>query len=154
MACNATYASSWTVLESRQYQDWEASYNKNNSTDEHFCSAETKASNGTIFRLNFYQSANGSFLEVFNSDWTLRKGGARFSLDFGNGTSILLRGKAWPDAYTHDLIDKKNIYLLLGALHKFSKFQVTNSNGARVASFSLKGSSGALAVLDDCAGGI
>lgn len=151
--CYPVSAASWKVIHQTKFGDWEATYNKNNRTEEFFCSSETSSSDGSVFRINFYKSGNGNFIEFFNPEWNLIEGPARFGMVFDNGYSLELRGKAYSDSYTHDLIEKDNMFLLFGLLTKSLRFELTNANGTAVSKFSLSGSKDALRAMNACAGG-
>ena len=147
-------SASWDTLQSQKFKKWEATLNRNRSTGERFCAAETRGSGSTYMRLNFYLSKNGSFLEFYNSSWELIKGGATFTLAFSDGHSLRLRGNANGGGMWHDFTDRKNMQVILGLLVKNSSVRLINANGAPLAEFSLSGSTNALRAMSKCAGGI
>lgn len=149
MVCTAV-AASWAVLDSKSFGKWQSTLNRNNRTQQLFCAAETSGSNGTVFRLNFYKSANGQFLEAFNQGWDLIEGPGKFSMAFDHGYELEFSGKAYSDAYTYDFVENKKVDLVFGLMAKGKQFDLVNANGSVVSSFSLEGARDALAALQKC----
>jgi len=149
----STYAATWDVLQSQHFKKWETTLNRNNTTGEQFCAAETNGTGSTTMRINFYKSNNGSFLEFYNSNWDLLQGGVRFTLVFSDGVSTKLRGNADSNSIWYDFTDRENTYALLALLATNSSVNLINSNAAPLDKFSLSGSSRALEMWMDCTGG-
>lgn len=142
------HAASFEEISAKRYGAWDAMYYRNINNNKLFCAAETASNNGTILRINFYKDGD-AFLEVFNPQWNLREGPTKFQLDFGEYQTVL-RGKAWPDAFTHDFVSQDNTLLLLGLFIESKNVAVLNSNFTPMASFSLQGSSKAISALAKC----
>lgn len=150
IAATPSNAASWRVLESNQFQDWEASYNEYTSRNGYFCSAQTFNENSDVFRLNFYRDGAVHFLEVFNEEWNYFEGNATFTLRFDNGYNAVLKGKSWGDSLTHDFIDRKQTMAIFELLSVAKSLEILNSNNGVIGSFSLSGSNEALKRLIEC----
>jgi hypothetical protein len=135
-----------------RYGDWEASLYRNLGNNQLFCAAETRGGD-TDFRVNSYKSSGETFIEVYNSNWTMMQGDVRFTfvLDVsGESYEAELRGRSWGDSYTHDFTDVKSYNALLGLLARSGSIQLRNSNSAVIATFSGHGAMEALDTYRKC----
>lgn len=135
-----------------RYGDWEASLYRNLGNNQLFCAAETRGG-GVDLRINSYKSSGETFIEVYNSDWTMMQGDVRFTfvLDVsGESYEAELRGRSWGDSYTHDFTDVKSYNALLGLLARSGSIQLRNSNSAVIATFSGRGAMEALQTYRKC----
>lgn len=146
-------AATFDLLASQKYGTWESNRYRNQSSGRTFCAAEVKDSSGTLLRLNIYNDNKEAFFELYNKKWTMRGGGVRFSLSFDDGISAELQGKSWGDSYTYDFLEQQKMAAIFGLLMKNSSVRVLNSNGARIAAFSLKGAQGAISSMMGCSNG-
>jgi hypothetical protein len=145
-------ASTFKAERTTRHGNWGASSFRNLNTDQIFCAAETKDGE-TYFRINRYKESGDTFLELYNSKWTMMPGAVRFKIAFNTKSgdyNAEFRGQSWGDSYTHDFTDVKNYELVLGILIQSSTFQISNSNGAPLAKFSANGATDALRDYVDC----
>lgn len=149
-ASGHSHAASWTVIDAQRFSDWETTHNRNNRTGLHFCASETTGADGSAFRINFYKLGEGAFIEFFNEGWSLMKGSAQISLDFDDGVRLSLRGKAWQNSYTYDLVEEQKMLVIFGLLSKNAGVRLTNANGEPLSKFKLLGVSASLRALKAC----
>lgn len=151
----ATSMASAADLEPRErhaFGDWEAFLFENKDSGRLLCAAETQA-NGTTYRINHYKDSGDTFIEFMNAQWDLLEGDARFELEFSGSEGVVgleLHGKSWGNAYTHDILEKKNLNVILGLMTLQSRIKLLNSNRAPVGEFSLKGAKEALSRFVGC----
>lgn len=129
-----------------------ASIYKNLGNNQLFCAAETR--NGeTDFRINRYMASGETFLEIYNSSWSMMPGNVGFKIEFdiyGENYSAKLRGRSWGDSYTHDFTDVKNYQALLGMIAQSKSLVIKNSNDAPIAEFDGSGAGDAVRSFIEC----
>ena len=140
----------WEVLESKKFQQWETSRNRNHTTDQYFCAAQTSSKDGTYFRLNFYLDTKDAFLEFFNPKWKFRSGVVTFTMKVDDKLGIELRGKSWGNGYTHDFLEVEKMQIIVGVLLSGRSLTLINSNATKIGSFSLAGVKDAVRAWNEC----
>lgn len=135
-----------------RHKAWSVEITHDQLDDDFWCNAETKNRNGQYFSITAYDNGNlGLF--IFDNRWALRKRDIEFRIDV-DYSRWNVRGKA-EDNYVSTFLDNPETSIkFMTELAEGSAVSVYNSDGQRLASYSLSGSSASLRKLMECWGRI
>lgn len=153
LGSSSLQAAQLEALRETQFEQWKSVLYRNENNGLHFCALESE-SNGITLRLNQYKGSNDTFLELYNQDWMMLEGVARFSAKYvldGQDMGIEMRGKSWGDSYTYDILDKISYSAILSMIGKSSSLSFLNSNGNTLAAFDPAGAANAVNDFKQCA---
>ena len=152
-----SFSTTWDILKTKKFGNWVSYYNQYNSGKNNgrkFCTSLVNNRDGTAYRLHFFPDGAVPFLEVFNKNWKIGQGNAKFTLLFKgsncewcNKGVANLPGQLWGNALTFDLVsvdDQMDMLAYLGENETVEIF--LDSNNASLGIFTLTGAR--LAVTD------